>query len=224
MYMGMGEPLSNREALHPSLTLLNRGYGVGARRITVSTVGVVPGILELAEREEQFRLAVSLHAPESELRSQLIPLEKRHSLEELMAALVQFDRAGGRRITFEYAMIRGINDAPHLAPQLADLASSLNAFVNLISYNPIPYQDWKASRGQRIEEFRSVLEARGVSVAVRVPRGRDIDAACGQLRASRMASDSPPMPDSGKRLEAASAYAGKDPAETDLTNPGKRPE
>ena len=86
VYMGMGEPLSNRKALHPSLTILNRGYGVGARRITVSTVGVVPGILELAEREEQFRLAVSLHAPESELRSQLIPLEKRHSLEELMAA------------------------------------------------------------------------------------------------------------------------------------------
>ena len=160
VYMGMGEPLTNRKALHPSLTILNQGYGVGARRITVSTVGVVPGILELAEREEQFRLAISLHAPESDLRSQLIPLEKRHSLEELMAALVRFDRAGGRRITFEYT----------------------------IPYNPIPYQDWKASRGERIEEFRSVLEARGVSVAVRVPRGRDIDAACGQLRATRMTS------------------------------------
>ena len=188
VYMGMGEPLTNRKALHPSLTILNQGYGVGARRITVSTVGVVPGILELAEREEQFRLAISLHAPESDLRSQLIPLEKRHSLEELMAALVRFDRAGGRRITFEYTMIRGINDAPRLAQALADLASTVDAFVNLIPYNPIPYQDWKASRGERIEEFRSVLEARGVSVAVRVPRGRDIDAACGQLRATRMTS------------------------------------
>jgi 23S rRNA (adenine2503-C2)-methyltransferase len=186
VYMGMGEPLSNRRALHPSLTILNQGYGVGARRITVSTVGVVPGILELAAREEQFRLAISLHAPESELRSQLIPLEKRYPLEEVMAALVRFDKAGGRRITFEYTMIRGINDAPHLASGLADLASSVDAFVNLIPFNPIPYQDWKASHGKRIEEFRSELERRGVAVAVRVPRGRDIDAACGQLRATRM--------------------------------------
>ena len=217
VYMGMGEPLSNRKALHPSLTILNQGYGVGARRITVSTVGVVPGILELADREEQFRLAISLHAPESDLRSQLIPLEKRHPLEELMAALVRFDRAGGRRITFEYTMIRGINDAPHLAPALANLASTVDAFVNLIPYNPIPYQDWRASRGERIEEFRSVLKARGVSVAVRVPRGRDIDAACGQLRATRMEPR-------GIRGHQASAYAGEDPTEADLTKPRKRPE
>jgi 23S rRNA (adenine2503-C2)-methyltransferase len=217
VYMGMGEPLSNRKALHPSLTILNQGYGVGARRITVSTVGVVPGILELADREEQFRLAISLHAPESDLRSQLIPLEKRHPLEELMAALVRFDRAGGRRITFEYTMIRGINDAPHLAPALADLASTVDAFVNLIPYNPIPYQDWRASRGERIEEFRSVLKARGVSVAVRVPRGRDIDAACGQLRATRMEPRA-------IRGHQASAYAGEDPTEADLTKPRKRPE
>ena len=217
VYMGMGEPLMNRKALHPSLTILNQGYGVGARRITVSTVGVVPGILELAEREEQFRLAISLHAPESDLRSQLIPLEKRHSLEELMAALVRFDRAGGRRITFEYTMIRGINDAPRLAQALAELASTVDAFVNLIPYNPIPYQDWRASRGERIEEFRSVLEARGVSVAVRVPRGRDIDAACGQLRATRMEPR-------GIRAYQASAYTGEDPTEADLTKPRKRPE
>ena len=199
VYMGMGEPLSNRKALHPSLTILNQGYGVGARRITVSTVGVVPGILELADREEQFRLALSLHAPESDLRSQLIPLEKRYPLDEIMAALVRFDRAGGRRITFEYTMIRGINDALRLAPKLADLASTVDAFINLIPYNPIPYQDWKASRGKRIEEFRSVLEARGVSVAVRVPRGRDIDAACGQLRATSIEPHG--VPDTGRISE-----------------------
>ncbi len=215
VYMGMGEPLSNRKALHPSLTILNQGYGVGARRITVSTVGVVPGILELADREEQFRLALSLHAPESDLRSQLIPLEKRHPLDEIMAALVRFDRAGGRRITFEYTMIRGINDALRLAPALANLAATVDAFVNLIPYNPIPYQDWKASRGARIAEFRSVLEARGVSVAVRVPRGRDIDAACGQLRATRIEPRVSRQP---------SAYAGDDPTEADLTKPRKRPE
>ncbi len=217
VFMGMGEPLSNRKALHPSLTILNQGYGVGARRITVSTVGVVPGILELADREEQFRLALSLHAPESDLRSQLIPLEKRHPLDEIMAALVRFDRAGGRRITFEYTMIRGINDALRLAPALANLAATVDAFVNLIPYNPIPYQDWKASRGARIEEFRSILQARGVSVAVRVPRGRDIDAACGQLRATRIEPR-------GTRGRQASAYAGEDPTEADLTKPRKRPE
>ncbi|HIF06390.1 MAG TPA: 23S rRNA (adenine(2503)-C(2))-methyltransferase RlmN [Gemmatimonadetes bacterium] len=226
VYMGMGEPLSNRRALHSSLTILNEGYGVGARRITVSTVGVVPGILELAGRKEQFRLAVSLHAPESELRSQLIPLENRHPLEELMDALVRFDRAGGRRITFEYTMIRGINDAPRLASGLADLASSVDAFVNLIPFNPIPYQDWKASRGERIEEFRSVLEARGISVAVRVPRGRDIDAACGQLRATRVDANaakgcknaSGPLDDPDMREGlGASANSGEDPTEANLT-------
>ena len=224
VYMGMGEPLSNRKALHPSLTLLNRGYGVGARRITVSTVGVVPGILELAEREEQFRLAISLHAPESELRSQLIPLEKRHSIDELMAALATFDRAGGRRITFEYTMIRGVNDAPRLAPALADLAYSVDAFVNLIPYNPIPFQDWTASRGERIEEFRGVLDARGVSVAVRVPRGRDIDAACGQLRAKRMGPHGTQKNPATGTGQQPSAYPGEDPTEPDLTKPGKRTE
>ena len=162
VYMGMGEPLSNRKALHPSLTILNQGYGVGARRITVSTVGVVPGILELAEREEQFRLAVSLHAPESELRSELIPLEKRHSLGELMAALATFDRAGGRRITFEYTMIRGVNDAPHLAPELADLAVSRRRFrqPDSLQSHPLPGLDGQPGGTHR-----------GVSLGTRCPRG-----------------------------------------------------
>ena len=186
VFMGMGEPLANRKALHPALTILNRGYDVGARRITVSTVGVVPGILELAERPEQFRLAVSLHAPTSELRRELIPLEKRWPLPELMDALRAFDAAGGKRITFEYTMIRDVNDALRLAPELAKLAASLHAFVNLIPFNPIPYQDWQPSTPERVADFREVLEARGVSVAVREPRGRDIEAACGQLRAQEL--------------------------------------
>ncbi len=183
VYMGMGEPLANRKALHPSLTILNRGFGVGARRITVSTVGVVPGILELAERPEQFRLALSLHAPESELRRTLIPLEKRHPLPEVMEALERFNEAGGKRITFEYTMIRGVNDALELVPSLAELARRVGAFVNLIPYNPIPYREWEPSSPSRIREFAGALEARGVTVAVRETRGRDIDAACGQLRA-----------------------------------------
>ena len=183
VYMGMGEPLSNRKAVHPSLTILNQGYGVGARRITVSTVGVVPGILELAERPEQFRLALSLHAPDTELRKEIIPLEKRHPLPELLDALRRFDDAGGKRITFEYTMIDGINDDLALIEPLADLANQVEAFVNLIPFNPIPYQpEWGPSPTQRIRAFESGLSDRGVSVAVRETRGRDIDAACGQLR------------------------------------------
>lgn len=182
VYMGMGEPLSNRKAVMPSLTILNQAYGVGARRITVSTVGVVPGILELAERPEQFRLALSLHAPESGLRRELIPLEKRHPLPELMDALSAFDDGGGKRITFEYTMIDGVNDDLSLVDPLAALALQVRAFVNLIPFNPIPYQEWGPSKPERIEHFRSALEAQGVSVAVRETRGRDIDAACGQLR------------------------------------------
>ncbi len=186
VFMGMGEPLANRKALFPALTILNQGYGVGARRITVSTVGLVPGILELAGRPEQFRLALSLHAPESELRKTLVPLEQRFPLPTLVEALQAFDAAGGKRITFEYTLIRGINDHLELAPKLAELAAGLQAFVNLIPFNPIPYQRWEPSPGERIQAFAKILEERGVSVAVRAPRGRDIDAACGQLRANAL--------------------------------------
>lgn len=186
VYMGMGEPLANREAVHASLTLLNHGYGVGARRITVSTVGVVPGILELAHRPEQFKLALSLHSPVEELRRELIPLEKRWPLPEVIKALEAFDAAGGRRMTFEYTMIGGVNDAQELAPALADLAFRLHAFVNLIPFNPIPWQKWGPSTPDRIRHFETVLRKRGVDVAVREPRGRDIDAACGQLRANAL--------------------------------------
>ena len=183
VFMGMGEPLANRKALFPALSLLNQGYGLGARRITVSTVGVVPGILELARRPEQFRLALSLHAPTSELRRELVPLEARFPLSEVLDALRVFDAAGGKRITFEYTLIRNVNDDPELAPKLAELAAEFQAFVNLIPFNPIPFQDWEPSSRERIRAFAQVLEAWGVSAAVREPRGRDIDAACGQLRA-----------------------------------------
>ena len=185
VFMGMGEPLANRRAVFPALSILNGGYGLGARRITVSTVGVISGIDALARRPEQFRLALSLHAPVSELRAELIPLEKRYPLDRLMAALEAFNRKGGRRITFEYTMIRGVNDGLELLPRLAELAVRVQAFVNLIPFNPIPYVEWKPSRPRRIRAFRDGLEESGVPAAVREPRGRDIDAACGQLRASR---------------------------------------
>jgi 23S rRNA (adenine2503-C2)-methyltransferase len=187
VYMGMGEPLANRDAVFPSLTILNQGYEFGARRITVSTVGIVPGIQELSRRTEQYRLAISLHAPESELRAKLIPVEKRYPLPVLMEALRAFNAAGGKRITFEYTMIRDVNDDPSLAPKLAELALDVDAFVNLIPFNPIPYQDWRASTKERVQVFKEVLERRGVSAEEREPRGRDIDAACGQLRAGALA-------------------------------------
>ena len=186
VFMGMGEPLANRKAVFPTLTILNGGYGIGARRITVSTVGLIPGIAALAERPEQFRLALSLHAPVTELRAELIPLEKRYPLDQLMEALDAFNHKGGRRITFEYTMIRDVNDAPALITPLAELAIRAQAFVNLIPFNPIPYVEWKPSRPSRVRHFRDRLEAAGVAAAVREPRGRDIDAACGQLRASRL--------------------------------------
>ena len=183
VFMGMGEPLMNPKALFPTLHILNRGYGVGARRITVSTVGVVPGILKMAEMPEQFRLALSLHAPNHELRQTLIPLEKKYPLPELLDALRKFDEAGGKRITFEYVMIDGVTDAPELADELADVVDEFNAFVNLIPFNPIPGTEWKPSKRARLNYFVERLEERGISAAVRESRGSDIAAACGQLRA-----------------------------------------
>lgn len=219
VFMGMGEPLANRKAVFPALSILNAGYGVGARRITVSTVGVVPGIAALAERPEQFRLALSLHAPVTELRAELIPLEKRYPLDSLMEALEEFNRRGGRRITFEYTLIRDVNDDLALLPRLAGLAMRVQAFVNLIPFNPIPHVEWRPSRPRRIRAFRDGLEAAGVPAAVREPRGRDIDAACGQLRASRHVRPRARTP--GKTAGLPDPVS--DPAPPDLPDPGEGP-
>jgi 23S rRNA (adenine2503-C2)-methyltransferase len=183
VFMGMGEPLMNPKAVFPTLSLLNGPYGIGARRITVSTVGIVPGILAMAEMPEQYRLAVSLHAPNHELRQQLIPVEKKYPLPQLLDALRAFDAAGGKRITFEYVMIDGVNDGLGEADQLAELVREFTAFVNLIPFNPIPDTEWQPTPSRRLAEFSARLERRGVAARVREPRGRDIAAACGQLKA-----------------------------------------
>ncbi|MDX1673518.1 MAG: 23S rRNA (adenine(2503)-C(2))-methyltransferase RlmN [Longimicrobiales bacterium] len=192
VYMGMGEPLMNLGPVMDSLTLLNHGYDVGARRITVSTVGIVPGIDALAARPEQFRLALSLHAPTHGLREKIVPVEKKYPIADLMDSLQRFDEAGGRRVTFEYIMIDGINDDLALADTLAGLADEVHAHVNLIPYNPIPGPDWRPSPRSRIQAFADRLEGRGIATTIRTPRGRDIAAACGQLRAEH--ETRPPKP------------------------------
>jgi 23S rRNA (adenine2503-C2)-methyltransferase len=193
VYMGMGEPMANLDAVLQSLSILHVGFGFGARRITVSTVGLIPGIQALAARPEPFRLAVSLHAPEHELRQELVPVEQRYPLPDLFHALRDYQEAKGRRITFEYTLIEGVNDSPELASRLADLLYGLDSFVNLIPYNPIPGRDWRPSPSDRIASFLQILDSRGIEAAVRQPRGRDIAAACGQLRLQRegLSSDRP---------------------------------
>jgi len=187
VFMGMGEPLANRRSLPASLTTLNKGYGIGARRITVSTVGFVPGIVALARRSEQFGLAFSLHSPVSELRAELVPLERQFPLEEVLQAIDDFKQDKGRKVTLEYTMIQGVNDGLDLIGPLGKIALRLNAFVNLIPFNPIPYNDWVSSKSERIQEFAHRLKKQGVSVAVRQTRGSDIGAACGQLKAHTLA-------------------------------------
>lgn len=182
VYMGMGEPFANLDAVLASLEILHEGFGLGARRLTVSTVGLVPGIKALGERPEPFGLAVSLHAPEHDLRARLMPIERRYPLADLFDALREYVLVRGRRITFEYTLIDGVNDDRRLARRLAGLLEGLPAFVNLIPLNPIPYVDWRPSPPHRVAGFAGALRELGVEAAVRTPRGRDIAAACGQLR------------------------------------------
>jgi 23S rRNA (adenine2503-C2)-methyltransferase len=192
VFMGMGEPFANADAVFAALSVLNRGFRIGARRITVSTVGIVPGIRRLARRPEQFRLAVSLHAPTHELRLRLVPVEKRYPLPELMNAVGEFVEMRGQRVTFEYTMIRGVNDDPALADALADLVGRFRPLVNLIPMNPIPFSTWQPTPPEGIERFADRLRRARVKVAVRAPRGRDIAAACGQLYNAALASAGAP--------------------------------
>lgn len=185
VYMGMGEPFANQDAVFASLEILNHAFGVGARRITVSTVGVVPGILAIAELPEAFKLAVSLHAPNHELRLKLVPLEKRWPIPELFAAIDEYQARKSRRVTLEYTLIEGLNDAEETARELVDLIGGRLVFVNLIPWNPIPGRDWEPSGPGAIDRFLAILQAAGVPSAIRTPRGRDIAAACGQLRLER---------------------------------------
>jgi 23S rRNA (adenine2503-C2)-methyltransferase len=184
VFMGMGEPLMNWRAVDPALTLLNdpAGLGIGARHITVSTVGVLPGIIALGERREQFRLAISIHAPSDSLRRELMPVNVKYPLAEVIEAAKQFDR----RVTFEYVMLGGVNDAVEHAIQLAALARECRAFVNLIPLHPGGARGFTPTPAARIRDFAHELRRHGVEVAIRKSRGVDIAAACGQLRVERL--------------------------------------
>lgn len=180
--MGSGEPLDNLAQVERFLLLVTSAQGpqISWRRITVSTCGLVPGILALARRGWPLTLAASLHAPDDQLRNQLMPVNKKYPLSELMQACQEYVRCTGRRITFEYTLLAGVNDTPAHAAALVRLLKGLLCHVNLIPYNEVPERPFRRSR--RMEEFRHCLLQGGVKATVRRSLGGDIDAACGQLR------------------------------------------
>ncbi len=183
--MGMGEPFHNYRETMTFIGILNdkRGMNFGARRITVSTSGIVPGIEKLAAEPIQVNLAISLHAPNDELRSSLVPINNRFPIEVLMAAARDYIARTGRRISFEYALMKGINDSDEIAAELADLLQGMLCHVNIIPLNPVDVLPYERPEAADIDRFAAVLESRGIPTTVRYSRGVEIAAACGQLRA-----------------------------------------
>jgi len=182
--MGMGEPLANYDNLLAALRIVNAqwGFGFGARRVTISTSGVVPKILKLAEEPLGFRLAISLHGATNEVRNQIMPVNKKFPLEELIPAAKAFARKHGRMLTLEFILIEDINDSLEQAKKLAVIARELHAHVNLIPYNKVEGLPWVRPSLTRQDRFVKELRALGVTATLRREKGHDIDAACGQLR------------------------------------------
>jgi 23S rRNA (adenine2503-C2)-methyltransferase len=180
VFMGMGEPLLNWPSVDTTLSILNHaeGFEIGARHVTVSTVGILPGMVQFARRPEQFRLAISLHAPTSAQRRNIMPVEKKYDLEAVLKAAEAFRK----RITFEYVMIAGLNDSDQDADELARLARRMGALVNILPLHPGGAPDLTPTTAARIRSFAERLRNQGIEAAVRRSRGLDINAACGQLR------------------------------------------
>ncbi len=193
VFMGMGEPLANLEATLRAVRLLNAPYGlgVGMRRITVSTVGLVPQILRLAELRMGFTLAVSLHAPDDELRRQLVPVAAQFPLDALLRACAHYGERTGRRVTFEYVLLEGVNDEVEHARLLGRRLRGMRAHVNLIPWNPVPGLRFRRPHPDRVRRFAAVLREAGLPTTVRIERGVDIFAACGQLREAQTPGRTP---------------------------------
>jgi 23S rRNA (adenine2503-C2)-methyltransferase len=186
--MGIGEPFDNYDNVMNFIDIINenKGLGLGARHITISTCGLVPKIKEFARYDKQVNLAISLHAPNNEIRNQIMKINKAYPLEVLMDAIRYYESKANRRVTFEYIMLKGINDSDLCARQLASLLKGINSYVNLIPYNSVDEHLYKRSQREDIEKFANKLKKLGVNATIRKEFGSDIDAACGQLRAKNM--------------------------------------
>lgn len=182
--MGSGEPMDNYDNVVKFLGLINsdKGLNISQRNITVSTCGLVPRIKQLAELKLQITLAISLHAPNDELRKTMMPIAYTYSIEQIMDACRYYLLQTARRISFEYSLVKGVNDSPECAKQLIKLVHGMNCHINLIPVNPIKERDYEQSEKNSIHNFKEILEKAGVNVTIRREMGRDIDGACGQLR------------------------------------------
>jgi 23S rRNA (adenine2503-C2)-methyltransferase len=189
VFMGMGEPLANYGHLQQSLHRMIDVMDMAARSVTVSTVGVVPGMRRLADEPWQVSLAVSLHAADDELRTSLIPLNKRYPLSEVIDAARYFYEAKRRRVSIEWTMMAGVNDTRDQASKLAEIAVDLHAHVNVIAMNPTPLTPHRAPAAPGIDNFMQALSEQGANATFRETRGQEIDAACGQLRIRKAAYD-----------------------------------
>jgi 23S rRNA (adenine2503-C2)-methyltransferase len=183
VFMGMGEPFHNYTQVMEAIRILNSpdGFGMGTRRFTISTVGLVPGIYRFTEEKSQINLAISLHAADDELRSSIVPINQKYPISELMEACRNYIQNTNRRITFEWALIEGVNDTGEQAQKLSSLIDSMLAHVNLIQLNPVPHYSGKPAAKKNALNFQKILTDSGIACTIRLRRGIDIQAGCGQL-------------------------------------------
>lgn len=191
--MGIGEPLDNFDNVMDFLTIISspEGVNIGMRNISLSTCGIAPQIDKLAEKKLQLTLSISLHAPNNAMRSQMMPVNDAYPVEELIAACRRYQKVTGRRISFEYSMVRGVNDSPATAKELAKLIRGMGAHVNLIPINPVDGSPYSATDAENVKRFQNMLTDLGVNATVRRRLGSDISAACGQLRREAAKEEQP---------------------------------